>query len=255
MRKIRKILSRKLNVLFQRQKLFSVKKKLKLNKILLEKYLDDLNKTKILLHILECQGYFNQNVINKTYRKSNFDFGGMGRPESELLYAIIRHLKPLVVLETGVCNGVSSAIILQALHDNEKGELYSIDFPEIEGITYEDGLFWKGKGGAIVPRDKQPGWIVPDYLRNRWHLKLGKSQDVLPILLDRLESVDIFIHDSEHSYECMYFEYENVYSRLNSKGILISDDINWNDAFNDFSDSKGLEKYYLSEKVGVLFKK
>jgi len=45
------------------------------------------------------------------------------------LYFMIRIQKPNVVIETGVHRGVSTSFILQALEDNNKGNLYSIDLP------------------------------------------------------------------------------------------------------------------------------
>lgn len=49
--------------------------------------------------------------------------------EEETLYTIIRIRKPDIVVETGVAQGVSSTFILQALEDNGRGQLYSIDLP------------------------------------------------------------------------------------------------------------------------------
>ncbi|MFO8109943.1 MAG: hypothetical protein R6U17_05410 [Thermoplasmata archaeon] len=45
------------------------------------------------------------------------------------LYSLIRKNKPSTVIETGVCNGMSSAAILKALEDNDRGMLYSVDLP------------------------------------------------------------------------------------------------------------------------------
>jgi predicted O-methyltransferase YrrM len=68
-------------------------------------------------------------------RKFLGDLGdGMGEGACTLLYAICRILLPRIVVETGVASGFSSASMLQALEDNEVGELYSIDF------HYGDGL-------------------------------------------------------------------------------------------------------------------
>ena len=47
--------------------------------------------------------------------------------DCETIYLLVRSLKPETVVETGVCYGASSAYILQALKDNGRGVLYSID--------------------------------------------------------------------------------------------------------------------------------
>jgi predicted O-methyltransferase YrrM len=167
-------------------------------------------------------------------------------------YAITRKIKPDVVVETGVCNGLSTTSILLAIHRNGDGELHSIDYPyradepldEFRKDTFEK------YGGAAIPSDKQPGWIVPNDLRGHWNLIIGKSQRELPKLVTELGSLDMFIHDSEHSHPCMMFEYELSYEFLNNGGIIISDDINWNDAFNIFIGSRELNRGKLSENVG-----
>ncbi len=135
------------------------------------------------------------------------------------LYAATRILKPEVVVETGVANGVSSAYILRALERNSKGDLYSID------LGANDHL----------PEGKSIGWVVPEELRDRWKLLLGDARDMLPGLLEKLRRVDIFLHDSDHSYEHMMWEFKNAWQALTSGGLLISDDIWVNTSFFDFA--------------------
>lgn len=50
--------------------------------------------------------------------------------EGSYLYALVRETKPIVVVETGVASRVISYAILQAMEDNGKGFLYSIDLPK-----------------------------------------------------------------------------------------------------------------------------
>ena len=44
---------------------------------------------------------------------------------------------------------------------------------------------------------------IPPELKQRWTLILGRSQEELPPLLERLGTIDSFMHDSEHSFECV----------------------------------------------------
>jgi len=113
--------------------------------------------------------------------------GSISIEKGGLLYCLTRALRPEVVVETGVANGVSSAFILKALDDNAKGRLYSIDLHCREGIS--------------VPPGKQLGWVIPKHLKLKWNLMLGESTKVLPGLLRKLGSIDIFLHDSRHSTE------------------------------------------------------
>jgi len=50
--------------------------------------------------------------------------------------------------------------------------------------------------------------------------------------------VDIFVHDSLHTYRNMRFEFETVWPSLTHSGVVISDDIAMNRAFEDFFRSK-----------------
>src|SRR5436190_4172273 len=63
--------------------------------------------------------------------------GRDGYGEGLRLYAILRKLRPAAAVETGVCNGVSTAFLLLALEANAAGELYAVDLPEIAGEDYE----------------------------------------------------------------------------------------------------------------------
>jgi len=148
------------------------------------------------------------------------------------LYALCRFLKPHIVVETGVGLGVSSNFILQALRDNGFGELYSIDYPR---SIYSSDVGIRINECAYTAQDGLPGWLVPDYLRERWTLLLGKSRDRLPPLCEHLGAIDLFFHDSEHTYQNMLEEYETVWPYIREKGILASHDIDWNNAFNDFA--------------------
>ena len=135
------------------------------------------------------------------------------------LYALGRLVRPSVVVETGVAGGVSSAHILSALQHNSKGHLYSIDLGE----------------SGYLPAGKETGWIVPEELRDRWTLLMGDAKEVLPDLLDELGAVEIFLHDSDHSYEHMMWEFRVAWRAVASGGLLISDDIWYNESFFDFA--------------------
>ncbi len=180
--------------------------------------------------------------------------GRDGYDEGLRLYRLLRDVRPQVAVETGVCNGVSTAFLLLALEDNGAGELHSIDLPEVAGAAYEEGTFWDGKGGAVIPPGKEPGWMVPPELRERWHLVLGRSQDELPPLLDRVGQIDFFMHDSEHSYECMSFEFRTAWAALREDGVLVADDVNVNSAWAEFTRDIGREPEALGPKLSMIRK-
>jgi len=163
-------------------------------------------------------------------------FGSVDLEVAAAWYALVRKLRPSIIVETGVCNGVSSLFILKALAENGNGRLYSVDYPyrADESLDeFQDDTF-EGYGGAAIPSDKDPGWIIPENLQESWEISLGKSQVQLPQLLQELKDVDLFIHDSEHSHPCMMFEYEIAWHKMGNSGVILSDDISWNNAFEVF---------------------
>jgi hypothetical protein len=113
------------------------------------------------------------------------------------LYAIIRFARPEVVVETGVHRGVSSLFILQAMIENGRGKLYSIDLPHAQ---YKSD---SGMGTESVLSESKIGICVPENLRSRWTLILGDSRKELPALLANHNEIDIFLHDSQHTYDHM----------------------------------------------------
>lgn len=185
------------------------------------------------------------------------DFGALGAGVGRDLYALARTLHGnAVVVETGVCNGVSSLCLLLGLAEGEGGRLCSVDYPyraDEDLAAFREETF-EGYGGAAVPPGEEPGWIVPDDLRDRWTLVMGKSQRELPRLLAGMDAIDLFLHDSEHSVPCMIFEYELAWEWLRPGGVLVSDDIRWNDAFRLFAGSRGAEHGRITRDVGWMVK-
>jgi hypothetical protein len=155
-----------------------------------------------------------------------------------LPYAAVRALKPQVVVETGIANGVSSAYILLALHRNQRGILHSIGLPDPD----------------YLPEGKMPGWFVPKWLREPWHVHLGDAKEILPKLLSDLGHIDIFLHDSLHTYEHMLWEFEIAYPFLRLGELLFADDALWNSAFEDFTRKVGIPEARILHGVGVLRK-
>lgn len=157
-----------------------------------------------------------------------------GAPE---LFVLVRGSRPKNLVETGVGLGLSSTYILEALVLNDVGRLISIDLPNSDAN-------WR------LPEGLGPGALVPADLRARWELRLGPTRVLLPRALSELGSVDLFFHDSEHSYENMMFEYNLAFESLSPGGLIISDDTMWNSAFLDFAKSKRLKIEFVYHRGG-----
>lgn len=148
--------------------------------------------------------------------------------QAPLLYVLVRARRPARLVETGISSGYSARLILEALRRNGAGHLHSIG---IDTFALRDAAHPEasGLGGRAV------GWLVPPELKPWWTLHLGKSDDVLPPLVNGAEPpLDLFLHDSLHQYPTMRFEYETASPRLRPGGFLLSHDIHANEAWPEF---------------------
>jgi predicted O-methyltransferase YrrM len=144
---------------------------------------------------------------------------GLNNYAGEALYCSVKILRPEVVLETGVSAGVSSSYLLKAMSDLSFGELHSID----------------------LPGEVESGVLIPQELRKRWRLNVGTSRDLLLPCLERLGKVDVFFHDSDHSYENMRFEMQTAWPFIKRGGLLLADDADSNSAFDETAGRAGTE--------------
>jgi predicted O-methyltransferase YrrM len=135
-----------------------------------------------------------------------YRLGTRGEFGCEALYLLVRAARPRMVVETGVLYGASSAHILAALARNGGGELHSLEL---------------GRDHHEPPHDH----FVPRDLQRHWTLVIGDSRDELRSLLNRCAPVDLFLHDSLHTFDHMTWEFETALPSLSPSGILASDDI------------------------------
>lgn len=168
--------------------------------------------------------------------------------KAQLLYFLIRKIKPKIVIETGVAAGESTGYILQAIQDNKVGKLYSIDLPFQWYIYGSNKLHLDS-----LPAGKMPGYLVPEKLKKNWQLCLGNTQKELPKLLRKLGKIDIFLHDSEHSYKSMMFEYNQSWPYIKKGGYLLSDDISYTEAWGKFTKNKNLQHFSFLD-IGIIKK-
>ncbi len=129
---------------------------------------------------------------------------------SLLLYCLVRWNQPQTVLETGIARGASSLSILTAMERNGKGNLVSVDVMDDVGM------------------------LVPESLHGRWSkviLNPEKSRVEFRGLVERIQPIDMFFHDSDHNERWMTFEFTTVLPKMANGGIFASDDAHQNRSY------------------------
>lgn len=171
------------------------------------------------------------------------------------LYALARTIKPSVIVETGVFHGSYTASFLKGISENYKdgsadGRLISIDLPAYETIpdaTHTIPVL------THLPAGHEPGWIIPDHLKDRWQLHLGDSMDILPSIVKKEKNISLFFHDSLHTYAHMEFEFETVYPVLKAGDYMMTHDVHWNRSFPNFVKKHG-QKEFVFHGFGIFRK-
>jgi predicted O-methyltransferase YrrM len=190
-----------------------------------------------LLKQIAQEPYFKRKNFDSIY-----DFGFM----RVLLGVLTIGLCPKKIVETGVLHGLSSSFILAGLElNNEKKALTSIDLPS----TFELGPANMDGYDDVLPPGKQSGWVVSNNYNDYWNLRIASSKEILPTL--KTDSIDIFIHDSDHSYDNVFFELNESIRFVKTGGIILCDNLEANSSFTDFVRMRNLQALYLPGLVSM----
>lgn len=139
-------------------------------------------------------------------------------------YALVRALKPEVVVETGVDKGLGALVFTSALRRNaaegRRGRYYGLDLNPYAGFLFaepytEFGELLCGDSLKILARFKRP--------------------------------IDLFIHDSDHSKRHERLEYEAVASKLAPGSIVLSDNAHETDELYRFAVRDGRSFLFFQE--------
>lgn len=180
--------------------------------------------------------------------------GWVSLNDALFLYWLVRNLKPKTIVQTGVCNGLSASFMVLALVKNGgEGVLRAIDLPP---IFDPNDPAWTVAGsvyGVFIPEGKNSGWMVPDAYRDRFVCWNGDAKALLPKLIDEVDTIDMFYHDSDHTYDHMMFEFREAMRKLRPGGLIVGDDISWNASLWDLADEYGVPSFNFKGTVGVAF--
>lgn len=143
-----------------------------------------------------------------------------------LLYALVRLVRPLVLLEAGVADGYSTALMLGAIEKNGVGELHSLDIRNDVGVLVDDRAHWN----LHISTDRNP---FRDLSR----------------VAGRIRPLDLFFHDSDHRFVPQAREYRLAAGTVRPGGFLISDDVDFSYAFLRFIESRQGRSVFLLDDV------
>jgi hypothetical protein len=142
-------------------------------------------------------------------------------------FSFARALKPAVVVETGIHNGLGSVLLLRALELNAA----------------------EGSPGRLISFDinAHAGRFVPESLRANWKPVFEPTYDSLERELAGLE-VGMVIHDSDHTYECEHFEMTTAIAHAAPRLALVSDNAHATTALRDVCASLGVPYHFFKEE-------
>jgi hypothetical protein len=140
-------------------------------------------------------------------------------------YAMVRAMKPKLVVETGVHQGVGAVTIITALRRNS-----------------EEGFTGRYLGTDIDP---EAGVLLSEEFLEHGELLYGDSIESLERIKDK---VGILINDSDHSEVYEAREYEVIHSKLGLGAIILGDNSHVTDALLKYSTSKQRKFLFFKEE-------
>lgn len=136
-------------------------------------------------------------------------------------YALVRATQPSRVVETGTDKGLGTVVLAAALLRNGKGRLTTID------LNPDSGYLVAGDYAAVTDRI------------------IGDSADVIA---SDATSVDLFLHDSLHTFKHETAELVTVGSRLSPQALVLSDNAHDSDALAQWAETTGRTFSFFREE-------
>jgi predicted O-methyltransferase YrrM len=140
-------------------------------------------------------------------------------------YAVVRLIKPNIVVETGVDKGLGSCLLAAALRRNHEG----------------------GSPGTYYGTDINPaaGYLLSGIYADYGKVLLGDS---IATLQEFDMPIDVFINDSDHSSEYEAAEYRTVERKISPSAIVIGDNCERTDALLQFAQRTGRRFLFAREE-------
>jgi Methyltransferase domain len=157
-----------------------------------------------------------------------FDTKTCPPPGNRLLwYVIVRWLKPRLIVETGIYDGLGSLVLLRALERNAE----------------------QGVDGRLVSIDVDPkaGRLVDPRTAGRWRKVVGTTSDVLARELEG-KTVEMLIHDTPHLYEIQRLEFGCALEHGGKRLVLIDGSGGQTPALRELCEGSGAAIGHFNER-------
>ena len=174
----------------------------------------------------------------KKFEKNNYEMGGAGN--IDLLFNLSRVRKFKKFLDCGVAAGWSSLSILDGIKKKKFNKLISNDMPYMFRNNHD-----------------KVGFLIPKELKKKWKLYKMPDRLILNNIFKTYGKFDVCHYDSDKTYYGRLWSYKLIFKNLRNNGLLISDDINDNEAFIDFAKMNNKKIYIIKgvkNYVGVIIK-
>ncbi|EQD64963.1 hypothetical protein B1A_08650 [mine drainage metagenome] len=98
--------------------------------------------------------------------------------------------------------------------------------------------------------DEMPvGFAISEELKAKWNLIIGDSSTTLIEQLEKYKTINMFFHDSNHTYEHVTFELETVYPYLSNNFLVVVDNYDWSEATKNFAAENDLKLVHVSDDM------
>lgn len=162
----------------------------------------------------------------RSWKESNLSMrdSSMSIGRRVVWYSIARHIRPRLVVETGVYHGVGACVIAAALQRNA-----------------QDGDHGRYLGTELNPNF---GWMFSGRYREFGEILFGDSV----ASLSKLDGpVDLFINDSDHSRTYEREEYSTIGPLLSPTGVVVGDNSHVSLELNEWSRQEGRRYLFMPE--------
>jgi predicted O-methyltransferase YrrM len=157
--------------------------------------------------ILSVEDFGAGSAVSKTNQRTVSSIArNAARPKKygQLLYRMVKYYKPAGIIELGTSLGLTSSYLALG---NEKAELITIEgSPEIA---------------------EQAGQNFDALELQNINLHTGNFDEILPLALRKLPSIDFAFIDGNHRYEPTIRYFNQLLEKSNNSTILVFDDIHW----------------------------